>query len=81
YRDVPVMASINSGNDTTVCDNINSIHLTASANGPITGYTWSSSGTGNFSNTNSAQTTYTFSAADKSNGNVQFYLQVNLRVN
>ena len=81
YRDVPVMASINSGNDTTVCATLNSIHLTASASGPITGYTWSSSGTGSFSNTNSAQTSYTFSAADKTNGNVQFYLQVNLRVN
>ncbi|HCT21867.1 MAG TPA: hypothetical protein DIW54_00405, partial [Chitinophagaceae bacterium] len=81
YRDVPVMASINTGNDTIVCANINSIQLTAFANGPITGYNWSSSGTGSFSNTNIAQTTYTFSAADKSNGNVRFYLQVNLRVN
>lgn len=81
YRDVPVTTVINSGNDTTICIATNAIDLNAVASGPVTGYTWTSSGSGSFSNNNTAQTTYTFSNADKTNGSVQFYLQANLRVN
>lgn len=81
YRDVPVTTVINSGNDTTICVTTNTIDLNAIASGPVTGYAWTSSGSGSFSNNNTAQTTYTFSNADKTNGSVQFYLQANLRVN
>jgi len=55
--------SVNAGSDKTVCSDITSLSITA-AIGSTTGVTWTTSGTGTFSPSNSFITTYTPSAAD-----------------
>jgi len=70
----PVTAA--AGTDQNVCYTINSVNLSGASGGPV-GYTavWSvvpGFGTGaNISNPNIANPTYTFSAADKTNGQVR----------
>lgn len=65
---------VNPGVDATYCSDITSFAL----NGSVTnagGGTWSSSGSGTFSNMNSLNTNYTPSAADKSSGVVVMTLE------
>ncbi len=68
--------TVNAGPDQTVCADTASINL----NGTVTvatGSTWTSDGTGTFTNPGSPATTYTPSAADISKGIVAFTLTTN----
>jgi hypothetical protein len=69
-------SSANAGPDQAVCSN-SPISLTGSISGNAASATWSSSGTGTFSNTNSLNATYTPSSSDINSGQVILTLTTN----
>src|SRR5262249_38738812 len=62
-------ATVNAGNDQTVCI-LSNVSLSGSFGGGATSVTWSTSGDGNFANANSASTTYNPGPIDQLNGSV-----------
>lgn len=65
-------------NDTSLCSNNALLSLQGTVAGQATGATWSSSGTGTFSPSNtSLNVTYTPSVADKSSGSIKISLTAN----
>ena len=65
--------TINAGADKFVCTTATNVSLSATKTGSSTGQSWSASGSGSYSpGSTSLNTTYTFTAADKTNGYVRF---------
>jgi hypothetical protein len=65
-----------SNNELTICANVGgSLNLEGNINGLSNSVNWWSNGSGNFSNTNSLNSTYFFSNQDINNGYVNIYLQ------
>ncbi|HEX8331778.1 MAG TPA: PKD-like domain-containing protein, partial [Segetibacter sp.] len=83
YRNVGLTAEINNPvqPDTTVCQSSQTFSLVASVEGPYTSFSWSSTGTGTFTNSNTFSPTYTLSQADKDNGRVQIIFNALANVN
>lgn len=73
FKNAVALASILNSKDTTVCYNTNSVNLRGSISYVTNNYSWSTSGTGSFSNSNSLNPTYTPSLADKAAGSVKLY--------
>ena len=65
---------VEAGPDQVVCGTNATFSLNGSVSGPTTTGTWTTSGTGTFSNNTIMNPTYTASAADISNGGVTIYL-------
>ncbi|MGN6646094.1 MAG: beta strand repeat-containing protein, partial [Cytophaga sp.] len=62
---------VDAGTTTPICSNSASINLTGTSNGiSSTGVTWSTAGSGTFTNGNTLTPTYTPSASDKNGGDV-----------
>jgi gliding motility-associated-like protein len=66
-------ATVNAGNDTTVCAGAIYTISGASIGGSATSGTWTSSGSGTFDNTSLLNATYTPSVADTASGSVTLY--------
>ncbi len=73
FKNTVALASIQNSKDTSICYNTNSVNLSAAVSYVTNSYSWSSSGTGTFSNINSLNPTYTPSIADKNAGLVKLY--------
>jgi hypothetical protein len=74
YKNVIAADTIQNSHDTTVCFNSAAIPLTGKVS-PVTNvYTWTTSGSGTFSNPAALSTTYTLSTADKAGGTIKIYL-------
>ncbi len=73
FKNAVALASILNSKDTSICYNTNSVALSGSISYVTNNYTWSTSGTGTFSNANSLNPTYTPSLADKQSGLVKLY--------
>ena len=73
FKNAVALASILNSKDTSICYNTNSVTLSGSVSYVTNNYTWSTSGTGSFSNANSLNPTYTPSLADKLSGLVKLY--------
>ncbi|WP_337240013.1 hypothetical protein, partial [Proteus faecis] len=73
FKNAIATASILNSKDTSICYNTNSVTLSGSVSYVTNNYSWSTSGTGSFSNTNSLNPTYTPSLADKLSGLVKLY--------
>ncbi len=68
------LAVANAGVDQTVCASSNNVSLIGSVSGSVSSGTWSTLGTGTFTNASSLITTYILSATDKAAGNVRLIL-------
>ncbi len=64
----------NAGIDQTICASSNSISLIGTISGPVSSGSWSTLGTGTFTNASSLNTNYILSTADKSSGIVKIIL-------
>ncbi|MBI2966991.1 MAG: gliding motility-associated C-terminal domain-containing protein [Bacteroidetes bacterium] len=76
YITVNQAATSNAGSDATICQG-STYTLAGSIGGSATGATWTTSGTGTFSNPSSLTATYTPSASDITMGNVTLTLTTN----
>ena len=68
------LAVANAGVDKTVCASSNNVSLIGSVSGSVSSGTWSTLGTGTFTNASSLITNYILSATDKAAGTVQLVL-------
>lgn len=75
YKNTSAADTIQGSHDTTICNSAASLSLSGKVSPVTDSYTWSSSGTGSFSSTNTLSTLYTFSAADKTAGRIVIYLK------
>ena len=64
----------NAGIDQTICASSNSITLIGTISGPVSSGSWSTLGTGTFTNVSSLNTNYILSTADKSSGILKIIL-------
>jgi gliding motility-associated-like protein len=82
YKQVLLTGQISSAQDTTVCYTASNIPLRGSASAVATSTTWRTlNGSGSFSSTNSLNTTYTPSTADKTAGTVFIVFDVATSLN
>ena len=73
FKNTVALASILNAKDTSICYSTNAVNLSGSISYVTNSYSWSTSGTGIFSNANSLNPTYTPSLADKTAGFVKLY--------
>jgi len=73
FKNAVALASILNSKDTSICYNTSSVKLSGSVSHVTNNYSWSTSGTGSFSNANSLNPTYAPSLADKQSGLVKLY--------
>jgi len=81
YKLTSAADTIKGSHDTTVCNNTAPIPLSAAISPASNAFTWTSSGTGTFSNATSLNTTYTPSAADKTAGILKIYFTATSTLN
>jgi len=74
YKNIIPSDTIQGIHDTTLCYNANSISLSGKASSVTSSYSWTTNGSGSFSNSNLLSTNYTLSASDKTAGNITLYL-------
>ncbi|MBK8848307.1 MAG: hypothetical protein IPO27_17920 [Bacteroidetes bacterium] len=68
--------SVDAGNNAVACKS-NSVSVSGSKSNSVTSVIWTTNGSGTFANANALNTTYTFSAADKTNGGATLTLTTN----
>ncbi|MFZ6024177.1 MAG: PKD-like domain-containing protein [Bacteroidota bacterium] len=73
FKNAVALASILNSKDTSICYNTGSVNLSGSISYVTNSYSWSTSGTGSFSNANSLYPTYSPSLADKIAGSINIY--------
>ena len=81
YKNTSAADTIKGAHDTTVCNNTAPIQLSAVISAASNSFSWSSSGTGTFSNNTSLNTFYTPSAADKTAGTLKIYFTATSTLN
>ncbi len=73
FKNAVALASILNSKDTSICYSTNTVNVSGAISYVTNNYSWSTSGTGTFSNANSLNPTYTPSLADKTAGSVKLY--------
>ncbi|MES2371664.1 MAG: PKD-like domain-containing protein, partial [Bacteroidota bacterium] len=81
YKKVASADTIQGSRDTTVCFNSAPIALVGKASPVANVFSWTTTGSGTFSNPTALSTTYTLSTADKAGGVIKIYLSATSNLN